>query len=371
MMLRAYLGLIRKELIQVRRDPNMLRIIFAMPVIQLLLLGYTVNLDVKNIRLDVYDYDRTQYSRRLVDAMRPGGYFLPDDSTYVLEPRPLWTLESRFKGGDADMALIIPNRFSERITKHRPATVGLMIDGADANQARIGQGYAAQIVERYSRQFTRVSPSVEIREDVLYNPDSESVNYMVPGIVATLLMMVTVMLTAMAIVREREIGTLEQLMVTPISGWILLMGKITTFGLLGILEMAVALALGVLWFGIPFVGSPILLLLLSGLFLVTTLGMGMFFSTVSSTQQQAMFLAWFFSVFAILTSGFFTPIFNMPRWVQVVTYLNPMRYFVVIVRGIMMKDAGISDLYQDILALVVYGTVVFGFSAMRFRKRVD
>jgi ABC-2 type transport system permease protein len=212
---------------------------------------------------------------------------------------------------------------------------------------------------------------VEIREDVLYNPDSESVNYMVPGIVATLLMMVTVMLTAMAIVREREIGTLEQLMVTPISGWILLMGKITTFGLLGILEMAVALTLGVVWFGIPFVGSPVLLLLLSGLFLVTTLGMGMFFSTVSSTQQQAMFLAWFFSVFAILTSGFFTPIFNMPQWVQVVTYLNPMRYFVVIVRGIMMKDAGISDLYQDILALVVYGTVVFGFSAMRFRKRVD
>jgi ABC-2 type transport system permease protein len=370
-MIRAYLGPIRKEFIQVKRDTNMLRIIFAMPVLQLLLLGYAVNLDVRNISLDVYDYDRTQQSRQLVDAMRPGGYFLPDDSSYVRKPRPLWALDDRFKSGSADMALVIPNNFARRLARSEPTAIGLLIDGADANQARIGMGYAMQIVNRYAAGLKASRLPIELRETVLYNPDAESVNYMVPGIVATLLMMVTVMLTSMAIVRERELGTLEQLMVTPISGYVLLMGKITTFGLLGLLEMTLALTLGVLWFGIPFVGSPALLFLLSGLFLMTTLGMGMFFSTLASTQQQAMFLAWFFSVFAILTSGFFTPISNMPDWVQAITYANPMRYFMVIVRGILMKGAGVGDLYPQILALAAFGSVIFGFSALRFKKRVD
>ena len=366
-MRRAYLGLIRKEFIQVWRDPKMLGIIFAMPVVQLLLLGYAVNVDVKNITLDVYDFDRSRTSRELVSAMKAGDYFLPTEEAFVREATPVWDLDARFKDGSAEMALIISNGFSSGLARGDSVTVGVLADGADANSARTGLGYCAQIVNRYSRRVTGVSPPVEIRHRFLYNPEAESVNYMVPGIVATLLMMVTVMLTSMAIVRERETGTLEQLMVTPIKVHTLLLGKLTTFAILGLFEATLALTIGVLWFGIPFVGSPLLLFALAGLFLLTTLGMGMFFSTITSTQQQAMFLAWFF---AILTSGFFTPISNMPPLIQRITYLNPMRYFMSIIRGIMMKGAGLVDLLPEIGALIVFGAVIFSFSMIRFHKRV-
>jgi len=179
------------------------------------------------------------------------------------------------------------------------------------------------------------------------------------------------MLTSMAIVREREVGTLEQLLVTPIKGRILLLGKIIPFAILGLLEIIIALTGGVLWFGVPFVGSPVLLFAIAGLYLITPLGIGLFFSNVTSTQQQAMFFAWFFSVFAILTSGFFTPISNMPGWMQAITYINPMRYFMEIVRAIMMKGAGFKDLTFQVGILAVYGVSIFGLSAMRFSKRTS
>ncbi len=370
-MFRAYSALIRKEFIQVSRDRNMLRLIFLMPVVQLLVLGYAVNLDVKKISLDVYDFNRSQTSRELVDAMKAGDYFIPGEEGQTKERRPLWHLADRFQDGSAQMAVIIPEDFSERLTRGENVTIGLMADGTDANSARIGLGYTAQIVDRYAWKHTGLSPPIGIRSAFLYNPETESVYYMVPGIVATLLTMVTIMLTSMAIVREREMGTLEQLMVTPISGFVLLMGKITTFAILGLLEMVIALAVGVLWFGIPFVGSPLLLLALAVLFLISTLGMGMFFSTITSSQQQAMFLAFFSTIFAMLTSGFFTPISNMPQWMQYITYLNPMRYFMTIMRGILMKGAGIADLAPDIIALAVYGSVIFSLSVIRFKKRTE
>jgi ABC-2 type transport system permease protein len=205
---------------------------------------------------------------------------------------------------------------------------------------------------------------------LLYNPEAESVYYMVPGIVTVLLTMITVMLTAMAIVREREVGTLEQLMVTPISTSAFILGKTIPFAILGYIEMSLALVFGILWFHIPFAGSWALLYGLAFVFLFTTLGVGMFISTVSHSQQQAMFFAWFFSIFAIMTSGFFTPIDNMPQAVQYVTYLNPLRYFMKIVRGIMMKGSGIDALYRDILAMVAFSVVVFTSSWLRFSKRV-
>ncbi len=212
---------------------------------------------------------------------------------------------------------------------------------------------------------------IDVRPAVLYNPEAESVYYMVPGIVATLLTMVTVMLTSMAIVRERENGTLEQILVTPISRATLLAGKLFPFAVLGLFEMILALTVGVLWFGIPFVGSPVLLFALAALYLLTTLGMGLFFSTVTSTQQQAMFFAWFFSVFCILTSGFFTPISNMPQWMKYVTLLNPMRFFMEITRSIMMKGSGLFELLPDVYAMVIFGVVVLGFSMLRFSKRAQ
>lgn len=363
-MNRAFWGLVRKEFIQVFRDNNMLRIIFAVPVIQLLLFGYVVKLDVKNIRMDVYDFDQGRLSREFVSSTAAGEYFLPTTAE-----TPLLNVETNFQNGSRDMVLIIPEDFSKKLETRENVTVGLIADGSDANMTAIGAGYLTRMAQEYARDVVRLDMPLEVKFDVLYNPESESVYFMVPGIVATLLTMVTMMLTSMAIVRERESGTFEQLLVTPISSNTLLFGKVFPFAVLGLFEMIVALVLGVLWFNIPFVGSPLLLFGLSALYLLTTLGLGLFFSTVTSTQQQAMFFAWFFSIFAILTSGFFTPISNMPQWLQYVTYINPMRFFMSIVRGIMMKGSGITELLPDIYTLAIYGVVIFSFSAMRFSKR--
>jgi len=368
-MWRAYLGLIRKELIQIRRDRNMVRIIFLMPVIQLLFLGYAVNTDVKRISTDIYDFDRSRESREFVRAFDAGDYFVPSDRLAVGDNAPLWELQDRFRRNETQLAIVIPEDFSEQVAQRKNVTIGLLADGSDANAARAGLGYAGLIVRQYSQRVAGMELPVEIRPTFLYNPELESVYYMVPGIVSMLLTMVTMMLTAMGIVREREMGTLEQISVTPIRGYVLLLGKITTFGLLGLLEMGIALAIGILWFGIPFAGSPFLLAALAALYLLTTLGLGTFFSTISSTQQQAMFVAWFFNVFSILTSGFFSPISNMPVWMQRVTLINPMRFFMEIVRGIMMKGSGATDLLPEIAAITIYGVVIFSLAALRFRKR--
>lgn len=366
MINRAFFGLIRKEFIQIFRDPNMVRLIFAIPIVQLLLFGYVVNLEVKEIRLDVYDFDQSQLSREFITSAGAGDYFVTTPgSNSVLEA------DISFKDGQRDMALIIPEDFSEKLTRREQVTVGLLADGSDANSTAIGSGYMGQIARKFSQNQMGLEMPLKIKKQVLYNPEAKSVYYMVPGIVATLLTMITVMLTSMAIVREKETGTLEQLTVTPMSKSTLLAGKVAPFAILGLFEMALTLAVGVLWFRVPFVGSPVLLVGLAALYLVTTLGIGLFFSTVTSTQQQAMFFAWFFSVFAILTSGFFTPITNMPQWMQYVTYLNPMRYFMEIVRGVMMKGMSLMELMPQVVPLIIIGLTIFTFSALRFSKRTS
>ncbi len=363
-MLRPLIGLIQKEFVQIFRDPNMLRIIFAIPLIQLVLFGYVVSTEVKLLDLDVYDFDRSQTSRELVNSCRAGDYFIPT------EPEsPLARLEDRFRSGDAEMALIIPEDFSEKMARREQVEVGFVADGSNSNSTAIGSGYMSQIVQRFSQRELGLKRPLSLNYQFLYNPEMESVFFMVPGIVAALLTMLTVMLTSMAIVRERENGTLEQIMVTPISTTVFLIGKVLPFAALGLFELAFVLGVGTVWFGVPFVGSPLLLLGLAALYLLTTLGIGLFFSTVTSTQQQAMFFAWFFSIFAMLTSGFFTPISNMPDWMQMVTLINPMRYFMEIARGIMMKGSGLFDLGWNVWALVIYGPVIFGLSLLRFQKR--
>ncbi|MEA3297354.1 MAG: ABC transporter permease [candidate division Zixibacteria bacterium] len=364
-MLTTLMGLVRKEFIQIFRDHNMLCLIFAVPIIQLILFGYVVNTEVKQLNLDVYDYDRSQLSREFVKSTSVGDYFSP-----VSSDRSVLSLEKRFEGGTSELAVIIPNNFSEKLKQREKVTIGLIADGTNANATAIGLGYMGQIAREFSQKVTVTKPPVDIKYRFLYNPEMESVYFMVPGIVAALLTMVTTMLTSMAIVRERERGTLEQLLVTPISTSTLLLGKVIPFAVLGLFEMTLALTVGVLWFGVPFIGSPVLLLILSLLYLLTTLGVGLFFSTVTSTQQQAMFFAWFFSIFVLLTSGFFTPISTMPEWMQYITYANPMRYFVAIARGIMMKGSGLGDLFHNIYPMAIFGVTIFSFAAIRFTKRV-
>lgn len=364
MMFRAFIGLVIKEFRQVFRDPNMLRLIFAVPIIQLLLFGYVVNLDVKNISLDVYDFDQSRLSRQFITSASAGDYFSPvPEQVSVLE------IEERFKEEKSDMAVIIPPDFGAMIDQQQSVTIGIVADASNANQASIGAGYMARIARNFSQREYGIEPPIEIRYSMLYNPEMESVYYMVPGIVATLLTMITVMLTSMAVVREREYGTLEQLMVTPIPRSTFLAGKLVPFAILGMFEMIVALTLGVLWFEIPFAGSSILLFTIAAIYLGTTLGVGLLISTLTSTQQQAMFFAWFFFVFALLTSGFFTPIRNMPEWMQYITLINPMRYFMSIVRAIMMKGAGITEMINDIVPILIYPVVVFTIAVMRFSKR--
>ena len=364
-MRRTILALMRKEFYQVIRDRNMLRMIFIMPIVQLFLLSYAVSTDVKLIYTAVYDYDRSDLSREYVKSLSAGDYLVTGTTGY-----PVLDSDRGFKENQYNAVLIIPPNFSVELSQSRPSRVGLIVDGTNANSASIALGYASVITSQFNRRILKLSLPIKLAQTRLYNPEGESVYFMVPGIVALLLTMITMMLTSMAIVREKEIGTLEQLMVTPIRTPALILGKIIPFAILGFLEMSVALFLGVTWFGIPFAGSWLLLYGLSFVFLFTTLGVGMFISTISGSQQQAMFFAWFFSIFALLTSGFFTPIANMPQSIQYLTYLNPLRYFMKIVRSIMMKGASLDALYPEVIAMVIFGAVLFTSSWLRFSKRV-
>jgi len=368
-MWRPFIGVIKKEFTQALRDRNTLRMLFVMPVVQLLVLGYAVNTDVKRLQVDVYDSDRTEASRRLVALLGAGGYFTPVDRAFTGGNTPLWELEERFRAGRAEMALIIPRDFSKQLQRKEQIDIGWITDGTDANAGRTGTGYASQIIRRFSNDAVGITPNVEVRSQFMFNPEAESVYFMVPGIVATLLTMLTLMMTSMSIVREREMGTLEQVLVTPISAVTLLFGKITAFIITSMFIMGMALNVGVWWFHVPFLGSSLLLVALSLLYLMSTLGLGLFISTITQTQQQAMFLAWFFSIFTLLTSGYMTPIANMPVWLQHITLANPMRYFIEIVRGIMLKGATFTDLYENVVALAIFGTVIFSFSLLRFHKR--
>lgn len=364
-MIRTTLALMKKEFHQIGRDRIMLRLIFLMPLIQLLLLGYTASTDVKLIYTVFYDLDKSELSRDYIRSFSVGDYFVRRATDI-----PLTEAERGFKENRYNAVMIIPDDFSKNIQQKKPAQIGFMVDGTNANSASIALGYANIITHQFNQKISGFTSPISMRGKMLYNPEAKSVYFMVPGIVATLLTMVTVMLTCMAIVREREIGTLEQLMVTPITTPALLLGKIIPFALIGFLEMSLALAFGMIWFRIPFVGSWPLLYALSFVYLFATLGVGIFISTVTRTQQQAMFFSWFFSIFALLTSGFFTPIANMPRLIQYLTYINPLRYFMKIVRGIIMKGASIDILYPEVMAMVIFGLVVFTSSWLRFSKRV-
>lgn len=364
-MLRMTLAMIRKEFYQIRRDRLVLRLIFLAPLIQLFVLAYAISTDVKYIYTAVYDYDRSALSREFVRSIAVGDYFVPTSSS-----TPLLHCEQNLLDGSQNANLIIPPGFSKNLKTQHASTLGLLVDGANANSASIAIGYANLNALHFTEGLSRHRSPVTLAQNVLYNPEGESVYFIVPGIVAVLLTMITMLLTSLAIVRERERGTLEQLMVSPIRTPALILGKTIPFAILGYIELSIALAVGVLWFKIPFAGSWPLLYTLAFVYLLTTLGLGMLISTLTNTQQQAMFFTWFFSIFAILTSGFFIPIENMPVFVQKLTYANPLRYFMTIVRGIMMKGAGLETLRMDVLALVAFSVFTFSISSMRFAKRV-
>ena len=372
--MRRLMHLMRKELLELRQDPKLFGVLFLAPVIQLTLLGYAATTDVRNVPIVVADGDRSAASRRLIETFAGSPYFSIVGSVDSVSDIDPW-----LEQGEAWMALSIPHGYGERTVSGQPAVVQVVADGSDSNSATLALGYAQGVVAAHAAEIAAGrSPAVEAaggidaRIRVWFNPSLESREFMIPGIVALLLLVITTNLSSMGIVREKELGTLEQLNVTPLARWELIVGKLLPYGFLGMIDVVLVTAFAVLWFQIPIAGSPLLLFATSVIYLLTTLGLGLFISTISNTQQQAMMTGTFFFLMPMLyLSGFIFPIENMPAAIQWVTYLIPLRYFIVIVRGIFLKGVGVAVLWPQILALFAWGVGILALAVLRSRKTLS
>lgn len=366
---------IQKEFRQVFRDHDMLRVIFMVPMVQLFLFAYAANTDLRNVTVGLLDEDNSAMSRRVAEAVFRSDVFVA--GPVVQNPRQLQDLLNRER---ARVTLWIPRNFERDVLGRRATQIAIAVDGRQSGLAGRASGYAQTIIQNeiartWSEKGIR-SPDtgspvrIEGVSSFFYNPELESRYYMVPGILVLLITVVSMLLTGMSMVREKEIGTLEQLLVTPITPAQLIAGKTLPFAVITFGELAAATTVAVLWFRLPLEGSVGVLALGVGAYLLVTLGIGLLVSTVSSTQQQAMFSVWFIMVFAILMSGFFYPVENMPGWAQVLSSIDPLRYTMNVVRGVFLKGAGFSDLWREIAVLGVMGTAVFCAAVMRLQKRI-
>jgi len=365
-----------KEFIQIFRDPRMKGIIFLMPIIQVLVFGYAVTTDVRNVATAVYDLDNSVQSRELVSRFEKSGYF--DIVEYVDTDDRAQELVDR---GEVNAVIRMNKGFGAKLGGDKTAQVQIIVDGTDSNTAGIVLNYSAKIAERYSQnillsRFDRLRGvgeepgGVDVQTRAWFNENLESRNFYVPGVIAIIVMLITLMLTSMAVVREKEIGTMEQIMVTPITPTEFILGKSVPFALIGFIDVIIITLVGVFWFGVPINGSVPLLFAATALYIMTTLGMGLLISTVSETQQQAMMSTFFFYFPAVLLSGFMFPIANMPMAIQWLTYLNPLRYFLVIIRGIFLKGVGPEILWPQMAALAVMGVVTLTLASRKFRKTI-
>ena len=365
-----------KELIQALRDKRMRMTLILPPIIQLIIFGYAANLDVKHIRTAVRDLDQSVDSRDVISRFRQSKYF--DILFYPQRPQDT---ERLILNGDVVLSLEIPPDFSRKLKKGDTATVQILVDGTESNAAMIALGYVSKILGDYSTSIMihrlnregRIGfeeTGVELEHRIWFNPNLESRLFYVPGVIASIAFLIPVILTAMAIVREKEIGTLEQIMVTPIRSWELMVGKTLPFALIGLLDVVMIALIGVFWFEIPLRGNPLVLLCGAVLFLVSSVAIGLFISTISSTQQQAEISTFFFTMPAFVLSGFAFPIDNMPGWIQPLTYAIPLRYFLVIIRGVFLKGVGLDILWPQMAALAGLGGAMILLSSLRFRKRL-
>ncbi len=363
--MRALLNIILKELIQLKRDPKIVPILFVAPVFQLMVLGYAATTDIHLVEMAVCDLDQTAESRTLVDAFTSSKYF-----RVVTRVDSQDHIDAYIENGAAKIALTIPKGFAADRASGRAGTVQLVTDGSDATTGRAGLGYANTVLANFSRS-SGIKPLIELRPVVLYNPDLVSRNFMVPATLAMILMVMTMMLTAMALVRESEIGTMEQLLVTPIKAGHLITGKLFAYSLVGAIEFFSALPIVLFWFKVPLRGRLLDLILLTFPFLLCTLSLGILVSTLAQTQQQAMMLtAFLFMMPQIYLSGFTFPIQNMPEIFQYITYIIPLRYYVIILRGVFLKGVGWDVLWPQAAALVALGTSILLIARFRFRQRL-
>lgn len=366
--------MLMKEFIQIFRDPRMRAVIFVMPIVQVLVFGYAVTTDVKHVPIAVYDLDNSIASRELTAQFTETEYF--DLARHISTDIEAQYLIDR---AEVQAVLRFDHGFGADLRSGRSTPLQLLVDGTDSNTAGIVLDYAAKIVGRYSNDvlLTRLdrlgggasgTEPLAVESRAWFNENLESRNFYVPGVIAILVMLITLMLTSMAVVREKEVGTMEQIMVTPIAPGEFILGKTVPFAVIGFADVLLITLVAVLWFQVPIRGNVLLLFVATGLYIMTTLGIGLIISTVSSTQQQAMMSTFFFYFPAVLLSGFMFPIANMPAAVQCLTYANPLRYFLVILRGIFLKGVGPSVLWPQMLVLLCMGVATLWIATRRFKK---
>jgi ABC-2 type transport system permease protein len=365
--------LVRKEFIQLLRDKKTRPLLVIVPLFQMIIFGYVVTTDVRDIRVGILDQSRTPESRRFIDTVAGNKTFrITHRADHPQE------LDSLLMKGKVNLIIKIPPDFGVRIRRGDTANIQILVDGSMSNMASVRISYTAAVLERFNSRMIRELHGrrmnygeIDARVRTWYNPNLDSQNFYVPGIVAFLVMLLTLLFTSMAIVRERETGTMEQLIVTPLRPIEFILGKTIPFIIIAQAQMIMVIVFGIIWFKIPLAGNVFLLLGASCIFLLSTLGIGLFISTVSRTQQQAMMTNFFFILPFFMLSGFVFPISNMPTVVQWLTYLNPLRYFLVIIRGIFLKGIGVAVLWPQFGALTILGLVVFTGAVMRFKKRLD
>jgi ABC-2 type transport system permease protein len=370
--MRRLIFLVRKELIELKRDPRLFGIVIMAPIVQLTMLGYAATTDVHDVPVVVVDEDRSVESRDLVSRFDASQNFVIIDAAESIRD-----IDAYLDSGRAWMALAIPAGYGEQVRSGRGSTIQVVADGTDANSTNVALGYAGSLVAAYGRELAAAGgragaePLIGAEVRVWFNPELESRDFMIPGILALLLLVVTTNLSSMAIVREKELGTLEQLNVTPIARWELIVGKLLPYAVIGLIDVVLVLAVALGWFQVPLRGSIVLLFGMCLVYLLTTLGLGLFVSTISATQQQAMMTAsFFFLIPMVFLSGFVFPIENMPDIVQKVTYLIPLRYFLVILRGIFLKGVGLETLWPQALALLAWGIGILALATLRSSKRL-
>lgn len=357
--------MVRKEFKQILRDPRLRGVIFVVPMVQLLAFGYAVSTDVRNVSTLVVDHDRTRASRELAEAFTASGYFRILGTT----ERPA-DLVRALDHGDAVVGIVIPQGFERDAVEGR-AKVQILLDGTNSNLATVARGYAERIVLSWGlSQGLRPGapgPLVDLRSRAWFNPALESRDYNVPAVIGALLLLICLLLTSLAVVREREIGTLEQLLVSPLQPSELILGKTLPFALIGLVDLGLVTAVALLWFRIPFRGNPLLLVLGTVLFLLSALGLGLLISSISNTQQEAFMAAFLVFLPAILLSGFLFPVSSMPRGFQALTLINPLRHYLEIVRALFLKGAGVEALWTQLLTLLGMGVGLLWLAARRFR----
>jgi len=367
-----------KEFIQVFRDKRTRFVLFGPPIIQMVIFGYAATFEIHHVPTVVLDLDHSQESRELISRFTSSPYF--DVQRQLTDFRQIGDLIDR---GKATVGLEINAGFAQNLRKGQTAPLQVIVDATNSNTALIASGYITQIalgfaqdyqkdrIYRISPQMVEKIPSVQLEPRPLYNPDLRSRWFFVPGIIGSLTLVLVVNLTAFAVVREREIGTLEQIMVTPIRPAEFILGKTLPFFLIGLFDVSLIATVGTLWFQVPFRGQILVLFAGAILFLLCMLGVGLLISTVSSTQQQAMVTAFFFIMPAITFSGFGFPISTMPQWLQYLTYLSPLRYFLIVLRGTYLKGVGMEILWPQMLAMAALGISLLTIAVLRFHKALD